>query len=107
MKKLISVLLASAVLGGCSLMPAKTITRAELLMPMGGKTVQPNDTLEMTYYGADDQYDYFERKGVRYRVLRTENAIPEASRMEYDGWENGKSYRQCLLDAVRGVRKAQ
>lgn len=107
MKKLISVLLASVLLSSCSLWPAKTISRAELLMPVGGKAVQPNDTLEMKYYGADNQYDYFERNGERYRVLRKENAIPEASRMEYEGWENGKTYRQCLLDAVRSARKGQ
>lgn len=105
MKKMITVILVSGLLSACSLVPAETITRAELLSPMEGKTVKPSDTLEMVYYGSDEEYDYFERKEVRYRVLREENAIPNAARMEYKGWENGKSYRRCLLDAVRGVRK--
>ena len=55
---------------------------------------------DMMYYGADETYDYFTRNSLKYRVLRTENAVPASARFSFDNWQTGKLYRQVAAQGA-------
>ena len=101
MRYVVTALLTVSVLASCSLMPVQTITRKELLTPTTYTAVDPSSYTDMMYYGADNTYDYFTRNSLRYRVLRSENAMPESARFSFNNWQGGKLYRDCLVTAVR------
>ena len=101
MRIYITSIIAALALASCSLMPVQTITRKELLTPTTYTAVDPTSYTDMMYYGADNTYDYFTRNSLRYRVLRTENAMPESGRFTFNNWQGGKLYRDCLVDSVR------
>lgn len=100
MRIFITSLIAMVALASCSLMPVQTITRKELLTPTTYTAVDPTSYTDMMYYGADNTYDYFTRNSLRYRVLRTENAMPESGRFTFNNWQGGKLYRDCLVGAA-------
>ncbi|MBQ8516629.1 MAG: hypothetical protein IJ498_03515 [Akkermansia sp.] len=100
MRIFITSIIAMAALASCSLMPVQTITRKELLTPTTYTAVDPTSYTDMMYYGADNTYDYFTRNSLRYRVLRTENAMPESGRFTFNNWQGGKLYRDCLVGAA-------
>ncbi len=102
MRNFIPSLIAMVALASCSLMPVQTITRKELLTPTTYTAVDPTSYTDMMYYGADNTYDYFTRNSLRYRVLRTENAMPESGRFTFNNWQGGKLYRDCLVGAAVG-----
>ena len=101
MRLFVTSVIAMAALASCSLMPVQTITRKELLTPTTYTAVDPSSYTDMMYYGADDTYDYFTRNSLRYRVARTENAMPESARFTFNNWQGGKMYRDCLVESVR------
>ncbi len=100
MRIYITSIIAALALVSCSLMPVQTITRKELLTPTTYTAVDPSSYTDMMYYGADDTYDYFTRNSLRYRVLRTEKAMPESARFTFNNWQGGKMYRDCLVGAA-------
>lgn len=102
MRIFITSIIVMATLASCSLMPVQTITRKELLTPTAYTAVDPSSYTDMMYYGADDTYDYFTRNSLRYRVLRTENAMPQSGRFTFNNWQDGKMYRDCLVGAAVG-----
>jgi hypothetical protein len=59
-----------------------------------------SELTDMKYYGADAEYDYFTRGYTRYRVLKSENCLPESARFTFNNWQGGKLYRDCLKDSV-------
>ena len=79
MKHTILLAVAALALSSCSLMPVTTISRSELLKPTAMTAIDHSTYTDMMYYGADDTYDYFTRNSLKYRVLRTENAMPAAT----------------------------
>ena len=93
MKKLLSCILLAATLSSCV---TKTVTRSELLTPTLHTVINSDELVDMKYYGSDSEYDYFTRSYTRYRVLRSENAIPESARFSFNNWQGGKLYRECL-----------
>ena len=95
MKHAILFSVAALALSSCSLMPVSTISRAELLTPSTMTVVDPSTYTNMMYYGSDDTYDYFTRNSLKYRVLRSENAMPAAGRFTFDDWKTGKLYAQA------------
>ena len=112
MKHIVPFAVAALVLSSCSLMPVSTISRTELLTPSTMSVVSPSTYTNMMYYGSDDTYDYFTRNSLKYRVYRTENAMPEAGRFTFDNWNTGKLYAQAaasgglqsLLSKYRNAR---
>lgn len=97
MKKLIPVMLLVALgLSSC----VKTVTRKELLTPNLSTVMDHTELTDMKYYGADAEYDYFTRGYTRYRVLKSENCLPESARFTFDNWQTSKMYRDCLKDSV-------
>lgn len=104
MKNTILVVVAALALSSCSLMPVTTISRSELLTPTAMTAMDPSTYTGMMYYGADDTYDYFTRNSLKYRVLRTENAMPAAGRFTFDNWQTGKLYSQAAAQgALQGA----
>lgn len=101
MRYTVSALLVMTALASCSLMPVQTISRKELLTPSTYTVVDPSSYTDMMYYGADATYDYFTRNDLKYRVLRSENAMPESARFTFNNWQGGKLYRDCLVQSVR------
>lgn len=115
MKKLLPCFLLAAILCSCA---TKTVTRRELLTPTLYTAVNSDELVDMKYYGSDNEYDYFTRSYTRYRVLRSENAIPESARFTFNNWQGGKLYRECLtqsatskvqsfINALRGATTTQ
>ncbi len=98
-KALVGMLLAS-LLVSCSLMPVTTISRKELLTPTVMTAVDTSTYTDMMYYGSDETYDYFTRNSLKYRVLRTENAVPASARFSFDNWQTGKLYRQVAAQGA-------
>ena len=97
MKKLIpAILLLAMGLSSC----VKTVTRKELLTPTLSTAIDHTELTDMRYYGADAEYDYFTRGYTRYRVLKSENCLPESARFTFDNWQSSKLYRDCLKDSV-------
>ncbi len=87
-------------LSSCSMFVAQPVSRSELLTPTAYTALNPNEMTDMKYYGADDTYDYFTRGYSRYKVLRTEKAIPDAARFTFDNWQTSKLYRDCLKETA-------
>ena len=98
MKKLIPVMLLLAL--GLSSCAVKTVTRKELLTPTLSTAMNSSELTDMKYYGCDAEYDYFTRGYTRYRVLKSENALPDSARFNFDNWKTSKLYRDCLKDSV-------
>ena len=96
-KKLLPIIVLSALLSTCV---TKTVTRRELLTPTLYIAMNSDEYLDMKYYGSDTEYDYFTRGYSRYRVLRSENALPEAARFTFNNWQGGKLYRECLIEST-------
>lgn len=115
MKNTILLVVAAMSLVSCSLMPVTTISRSELLKPTAMTAIDHSTYTDMMYYGADDTYDYFTRNSLKYRVLRTENAVPAAGRFTFDNWQTGKLYREVaaqgaatsISNFLQKFRKAQ
>lgn len=104
MKNTILLAVAAMSLVSCSMLPVTTISRSELLTPSAMTAVDYTTYTDMKYYGADDTYDYFTRNSLKYRVLRTENAVPAAGRFPFDNWQTSKLYREVAMQgAVQGV----
>lgn len=100
MNKVHLLLLSAAALAfsSCSLLPPKEVTRAQLFKPDVFTAMDYTELTDMQYYGSDADYDYFSRGSFRYKVKRSENAVPAAVRTEFTGWNNGRMYRSCLMD---------
>ena len=97
MKKLIPVLLLALGLSSCAV---KTVSRTELLTPTLATAMNPSELTDMKYYGSDTEYDYFVRGYSRYRVRKSENALPDSARFNFDNWQTSKLYRDCLKESV-------
>ena len=97
MKRVALFAVSVLALTSCSLLPVTTISRTELLTPTAMTAVDPSTYTGMMYYGADDTYDYFTRNSLKYRVLRSENAMPAAGRFPFDDWKTGKLYREAAV----------
>lgn len=98
MKKLIPAIMLLAL--GLSSCAVKTVTRTELLTPTLSTAVDSSELTDMKYYGCDAEYDYFTRGYTRYRVLKSENCLPESGRFTFNNWQGGKLYRDCLKESV-------
>ena len=98
MKKLIPAMLLLAL--GLSSCAVKTVTRKELLTPTLATAMDSSELTDMKYYGSDAEYDYFTRSYTRYRVLKSENCLPESARFTFNNWQGGKLYRECLTESV-------
>ena len=98
MKKLIPAIMLLAL--GLSSCAVKTVTRKELLTPTLATAMDSSELTDMKYYGCDAEYDYFTRGYTRYRVLKSENCLPESARFTFDNWQSSKLYRDCLKDSV-------
>jgi hypothetical protein len=98
MKKLIpAMMLLALALSSCAV---KTVSRKELLTPTLSTAMDHTELTDMKYYGADAEYDYFTRGYTRYRVLKSENCLPESARFAFNNWQGGKLYRDCLKESV-------
>lgn len=86
----------------CSLLPPKEVSRTELFKPDMYTAMDYTELTDMMYYGSDADYDYFSRGSFRYKVKRSENAVPAAVRTEFTSWSNGRMYRGCLMDTYLG-----
>lgn len=100
MKHTILFAVAALALSSCAMMPVTTISRSELLKPTAMTAIDHTTYTDMMYYGADDTYDYFTRNSLKYRVLRTENAMPAAGRFPFDNWQTGKLYREAAAQGA-------
>lgn len=98
MKKLIPAIVLLAL--GLSSCAVKTVTRKELLTPTLATAMDSSELTDMKYYGCDAEYDYFTRGYTRYRVLKSENCLPESARFTFNNWQGGKLYRECLTQSV-------
>jgi hypothetical protein len=98
MKKLIPAIMLLAL--GLSSCAVKTVSRSELLTPTLATAMNTSELTDMKYYGSDTEYDYFVRGYTRYRVLKSENALPDSARFNFDNWKTSKLYRDCLKDSV-------
>lgn len=98
MKKLIPAIMLLAL--GLSSCAVKTVSRSELLTPTLATAMDTSELTDMKYYGADAEYDYFTRGYTRYRVLKSENCLPESARFTFNNWQGGKLYRDCLQESV-------
>lgn len=85
---------------GLSSCAVKTVSRKELLTPTLSTAMNHTELTDMKYYGADAEYDYFTRGYTRYRVLKSENCLPDSARFTFDNWQTSKLYRDCLTDSV-------
>lgn len=104
MKNTILLAAVACVLSSCSLMPVTTISRSELLTPSAMTLVDHKTYTDMMYYGSDETYDYFTRNSLKYRVLRSEKAMPDAGRFPFDNWQTGKLYREAAAQgAIQSV----
>ena len=97
MKKLIPVLLLALGLSSCAV---KTVSRTELLTPTLATAMNTSELTDMKYYGSDTEYDYFVRGYSRYRVRKSENALPDSACFNFDNWQTSKLYRDCLKESV-------
>ena len=95
MKKLIPVMLLLAL--GLSSCAVKTVTRKELLTPTLSTAMDSSELTDMKYYGCDAEYDYFTRGYTRYRVLKSENCLPESARFTFNNWQGGSSTASASL----------
>lgn len=104
MNKTHLILLAAAVtaFSSCSLLPPKEVSRTELFKPDMYTAMDYTELTDMMYYGSDADYDYFSRGSFRYKVKRSENAVPAAVRTDFTSWSNGRLYRGCLMDTYLG-----
>lgn len=104
MNKTHLILLTAAALAfsSCSLLPPKEVSRTELFKPDMYTAMDYTELTDMQYYGSDADYDYFSRGSFRYKVKRSENAVPAVVRTEFTGWNNGRLYRSCLMDTYMG-----
>lgn len=104
MNKTHLILLAAAVtaFSSCSLLPPKEVSRTELFKPDMYTAMDYTELTDMMYYGSDADYDYFSRGSFRYKVKRSENAVPAAVRTDFTSWSNGRLYRSCLMDTYMG-----
>lgn len=98
MKKLIPAIMLLAL--GLSSCAVKTVSRSELLTPTLATAMDTSELTDMMYYGCDAEYDYFTRGYTRYRVLKSENCLPESARFTFNYWQGGKLYRDCLKESV-------
>ena len=98
MKKLIPAIMLLAL--GLSSCAVKTVSRKELLTPTLSTAMDYSELTDMKYYGSDAEYDYFTRSYTRYRVLKSENCLPERARFTFNNWQGGKLYRECLTESV-------
>lgn len=98
MKKWIPAMLLLAL--GLSSCAVKTVSRKELLTPTLATAMNSSELTDMKYYGSDAEYDYFTRGYTRYRVLKSENCLPESARFTFDYWQTSKLYRDCLKESV-------
>ena len=98
MKKLIPAIMLLAL--GLSSCAVKTVSRSELLTPTLSTVMNSSELTDMKYYGCDAEYDYFTRGYTRYRVLKSENCLPESARFTFNNWQGGKLYRECLTESV-------
>lgn len=98
MKKLIPAIVLLAL--GLSSCAVKTVSRKELLTPTLSTAMDHTELTDMKYYGADAEYDYFTRGYTRYRVLKSENCLPESARFTFNNWQGGKLYRECLTESM-------
>ena len=98
MKKLIPAIMLLAL--GLSSCAVKTVTRTELLTPTLSTAMNTSELTDMKYYGCDAEYDYFTRGYTRYRVLKSENCLPESARFAFNNWQGGKKYTDCLKDST-------
>ena len=98
MKKLIPAIMLLAL--GLSSCAVKTVSRSELLTPTLSTAMNTSELTDMKYYGSDAEYDYFTRGYTRYRVLKSENCLPESARFTFNNWQGGKLYRECLTESV-------
>lgn len=105
MKKLIPAIVLLAM--GLSSCAVKTVTRKELLTPTLSTAMNTSELTDMKYYGCDAEYDYFTRGYTRYRVLKSENCLPESGRFTFNNWQGGKLYRDCLKESVGGSLAAK
>lgn len=97
MKKIISAFALALALSSCAV---KTVTRTELFTPTTTTLINSEELTGMMYYGSDAQYDYFSRGFQRLRVARTENAIPSYARTDFNNWQGGKKYTECLQQST-------
>lgn len=97
MKKIIPVLMLVLALSSCA---TKTVTRTELFTPTTATLINKDELIEMKYYGADNEYDYFTRGFQRLRVPMSENAVPSFARFTFNNWQNGKKYTDCLKEST-------
>ncbi|MBE6416076.1 MAG: hypothetical protein E7032_06035 [Akkermansiaceae bacterium] len=105
MKKLIPAIILLAL--GLSSCAVKTVTRTELLTPTLSTAMNTSELTDMKYYGCDAEYDYFTRGYTRYRVLKSENCLPESARFAFNNWQGGKLYRDCLKESVGSTLTAK
>jgi hypothetical protein len=98
MKKLIPAIMLLAL--GLSSCAVKTVSRKELLTPTLATAMDSSELTDMKYYGSDAEYDYFTRSYTRYRVLKSENCLPERARFTFNNWMGGKKYTDCLKEST-------
>ena len=103
MKRLIPAIMLLAL--GLSSCAVKTVTRKELLTPTLATAMDSSELTDMKYYGSDAEYDYFTRSYTRYRVLKSENCLPESARFTFNNWQGGKLYTDCIKEV--GTSKVQ
>lgn len=104
MKKIIPAFVLALALSSCAV---KTVSRTELFTPTTATLINSKELTEMKYYGSDNEYDYFSRGFQRLRVSRTETPVPSYARFEFNNWQNGKKYTECLkptsLDSLKAL----
>lgn len=98
--RLLTCAAAAAALCACSLLPPKEVSRRELFTPGVSTLMDCRELTDMKYYGADAEYDYFSRGSTRYKVKRSENAVPAVLRRDFTGWHDGEKYRDTAKEAV-------
>lgn len=101
-QRLLTLALPVLCLCSCSLLPPKEVSRTELFKPDMYTAMDYTELTDMMYYGSDADYDYFSRGSFRYKVKRSENAVPAAVRTDFTSWSNGRMYRSCLMDTYMG-----
>lgn len=104
MNKTHLLLLTAAALAfsSCSLLPPKEVSRNQLFKPDVFTVMDYTELTDMQYYGSDADYDYFSRGSFRYKVKRSENAVPAPVRTDFTSWSNGRMYRDCLKQQYMG-----
>lgn len=104
MKKIIPAFILALALSSCAV---KTVSRTELFTPTTTTLINSKELTEMKYYGSDNEYDYFSRGFQRLRVARSESAIPSYARFDFNNWQNGKKYTECItangLDKLKAL----